>query len=328
VSASVIAPQRYRVALIGAGQIAAGYDKPGDAAILTHAHAIARNQRLEGVAIVDVDAERARTAGALWGIPSVPDLPAVLATRPDIVVVATPTASHDDVLRTLLTAPPRVVLCEKPLTASAAQSSEIVARYADLGVGLAISHQRRFDPCVIELKRRLATGELGRPLAGAVWYSKGILHNGSHAVDLLRYLFGEVRHMAARRGVRDHGDADATVAGTLTFADVTVELIAGDERCFSLFEVDLLFAEARYRFLQSGMVLERAEVRPDPLFSGYRELHEVASEASGLPTALAGRLQNLVDFLDKRAALAGTGADAIETQLVCERLLQLCLGAD
>jgi predicted dehydrogenase len=329
-TSSALPSPNYRVAVVGAGRIAAGYDRPGDAAILTHAHAIHRNPRLRGVAIVDAESARSEAASAVWGIPGVPDLSTLLAARPDIVIVATPTATHSECLLGLLEQPPRVVLCEKPLTASAALSAEIVLRYAEAGVALAIDHQRRFDPSVVELRRRFAAGELGSPVAGAVWYSKGIRHNGSHAVDLLRFLFGEVRRATARRRVLDHGDTDATVAGTLEFADVSIELIAADERHFSLFEIDLLFARARYRFTQGGMMLERYEVRPDPLFPGHLDLLPASSGASGLASALAGRLQNIVDFLDGVASLEGTGLDAVETQRVCEQLhgLSQSRGAD
>jgi predicted dehydrogenase len=250
----------------------------------------------------------------------VSDFAAFQAAEPDIVVVATPTETHADYLARLLTVRPRVVLCEKPLTKQASESEDLIARYAASGIGLAINFQRRFDPQVVELRSSIKSGELGSPMAGAVWYSKGIRHNGSHAIDLLRFLFGEPQSLSVRRTVFDHGEDDPTVNGSVIFNEVAVELIASDERQFSIFEIDLLFARGRYRFLQGGMMLQRFTLGPDPVFPGDRNLVCMSEAPTGLSTALLGRFDNLVDFLDGSSALLGTGADALQTQRLCETL--------
>jgi predicted dehydrogenase len=310
----------YAVALIGAGNIAAGYDRPSDSPVLTHAHAVARHPRLAMTAIYDADPARAAAAGGKWNMPVAADLDALLAANPDIVVIATPTETHAGLLERLLARPPRIVLCEKPLSHDLAASTDLVARYAAAGVPLAINFQRRFDARVIALQSRYAAGELGPALAGAVWYSKGIRHNGSHAVDLLRFLFGEAVSASVRRRVFDHGQDDPTVSATLEFKSVAIELIAADERNFSLFEIDLLFSQARYRFLQGGMVLQRFEVGADPLFPGYRDLRPAGEGPSGLSTALLARFDNLVACLDGASPLIGSAEDALATQRLCESL--------
>src|SRR6267142_6263170 len=106
----------YGVALIGAGRIAAGYDQPADSWVLTHAHAVARHPRLAMTGLYDVDAARAAEAGRKWNVPVAADLDALLVAKPDIVVIATPTETHANFLERLLAQPPRLVLCEKPLT--------------------------------------------------------------------------------------------------------------------------------------------------------------------------------------------------------------------
>jgi predicted dehydrogenase len=310
----------YRVGILGAGSIACGYDKPGDAAVLTHAHAVARHPRLSLCALYDVILKQAVAAGEKWGAPVVSDFASLQACAPDIVVVATPTETHAHYLSMLLAAPPRAVLCEKPLTKRALESEGLIGRYSAAGVGLAINFQRRFDPEVIELRSLIESGELGSPIAGAVWYSKGIMHNGSHAIDLLRFLFGEVQSLSVSRKVFDHGTDDPTVGGTVVFSEIAVALIASDERNFSLFEIDLLFSRGRYRFLQGGMILQRFTLGFDPIFSNDRNLVCVSERPSGLSNALLGRFDNLVDFLDGTSELRGTGADALQTQRLCERL--------
>lgn len=310
----------HSVVVIGAGNIAAGYDSPGDERILTHLHAIAADPRFRCVGLFDPDQQKAAKQAQRWSVPHAASVEALFAAPVDLAVVAGPDHTHEAWLGDLLERNVRAVLCEKPLTKNYSSARAMVERYAARSKPLAVNYQRRFEPTALDLAERLRSGELGRPVAGAVWYSKGILHNGSHAVDLLSWLFGDVRRATAHRRVTDFGPDDPTVGGSLTFDEITIDLIAGDERLFSLFEIDLLFERTRYRYTLSGARLERYETKPDPLFPGYVEMTRVDERPTGLARALAGRYHALADVLDGKGTLANPASTALTTQQVCEAL--------
>lgn len=310
----------HSVVVIGAGNIAAGYDSPGDEQVLTHLHAITADPRFRCAGLYDPDQHKAAMQARRWSVPHAANVEALFAAPVDLAVIAGPDQTHEAWLGDLLERNVRIVLCEKPLTKSYASARAMVERYAARGKPLAVNYQRRFEPTALDLSERLRRGELGRPVAGAVWYSKGILHNGSHAVDFLSWLFGEVRRAIAHRRVVDFSADDPTVGGSLVFDDVTIDLIAGDERLFSLFEIDLLFERARYRYTLSGARLERYETQPDPLFPGYVEMTKVDEQPTGLGRALAGRYAALADALEGKGALASPASTALTTQQVCEAL--------
>ena len=50
-------------------------------------------------------------------------------------------------------------------------------------------------PRVRELKQAIDAGQYGE-IYGVAWYSKGLRHNGTHLVDLLRYPLGEADEYA------------------------------------------------------------------------------------------------------------------------------------
>lgn len=310
----------YSVVVIGAGNIAGGYDTPASPQILTHLHAIQAEPRFECRALFDLDTERARRMGAVWDVPVAATLDEVMGRSFDVAVIAVPDPHHATYLEHMLGHDTGLVLCEKPLTQDIAEARDLAARYKAAGKMLMVNYQRRFEESVRELRERLVSGALGKPLSGAVWYSKGIRHNGSHAIDLLRFLFGEVQASIARRKTFDFTEVDPSVAGTVRFNDVDIELLVGDERLFSIFEIDLLFEKGRYRYSQSGMQLERFEVRPDPVFPGYFEQLPVGSGPTALSTALGDVYTAIGDFLDTGAPLPATIDDAVATQAICESL--------
>ena len=90
---------------------------------------------------------------------AVPDFDTLLQLA-DGVLVATPTTTHPDLVRRCLAAG-MPVLCEKPIAADLAEMSALVEEIDRGGVPVLVGFQRRFDPAMLELHRRISTGALG-----------------------------------------------------------------------------------------------------------------------------------------------------------------------
>lgn len=311
----------YRTLLIGAGRIAAGYDKPEDSAILTHCHALLGHPRFELLGIYDRNPAALSQACTKWGVPAYFELGNCADLRPDIVVICTSDESHADFLDMLIGWSPRLVVCEKPLTLSLADSIRSIDQYEAAGIDLSVVYQRRFDSDVNVLRQRIYSGELGAFLTGTLLYSKGLLHNGSHGVDLLIYLFGKVLSSQVY-GIRgDYREEDPTVFARLKFDCGDLYLLAGDERCHSLFELDLIFEHGRYRFLDSGLTLEIYEVTEDPTFTGYKALLLEQRRPSTLDRALYEMWEHMALSLDHGSLSRNSAREILETQRVCTELL-------
>ncbi|GAA3733342.1 Gfo/Idh/MocA family oxidoreductase [Plantactinospora mayteni] len=158
-AASHLPPARVRVALVGCG------------AVVQHGHvpAYAASPALDVVAVCDPAAERRSTVGRLLGVPPhrwldrASDL-TVLADRPQVVVVATPTATHDAVIDDLLGNGFHVV-SEKPISPTVDGCLALVRRATGHGRRLGVLHNYQFATMWQATAAELAAGAVGDPLA-------------------------------------------------------------------------------------------------------------------------------------------------------------------
>jgi predicted dehydrogenase len=314
--------RRHRAAVIGCGWIGATADAPGQAEVLTHCHAYSSHPRLELAGVCDLDPEKARAAGARWGAPAFADVEALLAeARPDVVAVSAATPAHAPLLLRLARAPLKLVIAEKPLTPDVATSTAIVERYRAAGIPLVVNLVRRFDPAVADLEARLAAGALGEVLHATLRYTKGILHNGCHALDLANRLFGPCRRAKVLAGRVDHTPDDPTLTAFLEHERCpAVLLLAGDERAYSLFELDVVATGGRVQLVECGLFRIDRPVEDDPLFPGYRRLAEGKPVATGLSRAMAGLADHVVEVLDGGVPRS-TGEAFLAAQRLGEALL-------
>jgi predicted dehydrogenase len=115
------------------------------------------------VLAVDPLATARSTASAL-GIETAPRFEDALAdSSVEAVILCTPQQHHAEQIVAAARSG-RHVFCEKPLCTTAADAEAAIAAVQKAKVQLGIGHERRFEPAVIEMRRRFASGEFGNPL--------------------------------------------------------------------------------------------------------------------------------------------------------------------
>ena len=63
-------------------------------------------------------------------------------------------------------------------------------------VKLFVNYIRRSEPSVIQIKKMIEDRIIEAPVRAVAWYSKGLLNNGSHMLNLLEYWLGDVTGFA------------------------------------------------------------------------------------------------------------------------------------
>jgi len=243
-----------RVGIIGLGQIAQGYDTPGGPAVTTHIKACLQNPRLELAWIADSDLQRAAAVRQRWGLQAEVLSPDELLSRgPDVLCLAAPDETHGGLIAAALAAPPRLILCEKPLAMSLAEAMSAIAACKAAGVVLTVNFMRRWLPHVAEWLHEARAGAFGAPVGATAVYCRGLLHNACHRLDIVGSALGSHDAKAVRVGPSfdDFDSHDLTVSAQMSVRNgaqrVPIQLVGIDGREGNHWDVDIWFVRGRLR---------------------------------------------------------------------------------
>ncbi len=315
--------KKYKAVIIGAGKIAAGFDSPASRHVLTHAHALIKHPRVSLAGMMDINSIEGSKAARKWNTAFYDDLDRMLSeTDPDIAVIATPDASHLKLLKDLMVKNIPVIICEKPVVAQQSDIAILDQLIKKSKSDVIVNFRRRFDPTIISLRNDLMQGKYGAVLSANAIYSKGILHNGIHIIDLARYLFGEVLSAKMMFAVDDFPSGTPSLGGVATFEGCPqFYLMNADERKYSVAEFEIFTAKKRFLFSREGFILTTEEVIDDPVFKGDRTLGKLKTKETGLINSMSALVDNAVSVLDGKASSRSTLSDALITHKTCFKLL-------
>lgn len=314
----------YSVLIIGAGKIGAFFDTPQGEQVLTHAHAFTSHPGFKLLGFVDADRNQAERAAAVWGGDAFSTISGAFAQQVvDVAVVAVPDELHYPLLKDLVAYQPKLVFAEKPLTKRLIEAEEIVHLYRERGVSLGVNYTRRFVPEFVTLRDEIKSGAFGRFLTGTGYYGKGTLHNGSHLIDLLRFMLGEIAATRTISKIHDFFEDDPSCSAVLDLADGGEFVMqAVDCRSYTVFEMDLLFEKKRVRLVDAGFSIEDHEIRENTMFAGYRNPVLSQTIDTGLKSAFSQAVALIYAQLSSGDKFCCSGDDALLTHKVCLSILE------
>ncbi len=155
--------------------------------------------------------------------------------RPDLVSVAVPSALHVEVACEVMSRGIHV-LVEKPLALTVEAGQVIIDASREFDVKLFVGHIERFNPAIIELRRRLRQEELGRifqvqarrvsPFPGRIRDVGVILDMATHDIDVIRHLLGsEVERLYAETATMADTGQEDLLSATLRFTSGVIGIL-------------------------------------------------------------------------------------------------------
>ena len=154
----------------------------------------------------------------------------------DLVSIAVPTKKHKEVALEAINKKINVLI-EKPIAADIEEAKEIIGAAKKNKVKLTVGHVERFNPSIVELKKRLEKNELGKiykiniirigPFPPKIRDVGIITDLGVHDLDIIRYLTGsEVKRLYAETEQMIHTQYEDLLAAILKLENNTIVVMS------------------------------------------------------------------------------------------------------
>lgn len=173
---------RYRTAVVGCGGIGRN-----------HAHAYHEHDSFELVGLADIDEavldrahEEYPDAGRFTDVDTMLE-----EAVPDVLSICTSHRSHANLTVEAAEFGLEGIICEKPMATSLGEATTMRTAADRTETKLLIGHQTRFARTHERARELIAEGRIGTPEAVSVRTTGGLINNGTHFVDLSRYVLGD-----------------------------------------------------------------------------------------------------------------------------------------
>ncbi len=295
----------YKAAVIGLGRMGSTFDdeiKQGGSIFLPYCHgpSYVASPHTELVAGADPHSQQGAIFAERWGLSDrqiYSDHRAMLeAERPDFVSVCTTARHRAAILLDAINAGVKAIWSEKPFTLSLAEADAVIDQLKRKGVALAINCSRRYNPFISETRRMVEEGELGEILQITAYAQCNLSHNGSHAIDAMRYLVGgDVEWVFGEMESDEKAASEDDLMGNgyLAFDNGVRGFLRAMPTGLAPWEFDVIGTEGRVRSLAQG--LEREYSRWVP--GGLRNQGVPARAPFPLPINIGGMGLSVIDDL-------------------------------
>ena len=294
---------------------------------------------VEVIGIADENVQRGQYFAAQFGVRFFESYAALLAEKPDGVIVCSENSRHLPLVKMAAEAGVNV-LCEKPLATTIEDAQAVVDVCERAGVLLMTAFPMRFSPVALEIKKLIDSGKLGQiygfnatnqgalpefhhaadvTFLGRDWFvdnkragGGAIIDHSVHLADMLRwYLQSEVVEVFATTNAIMHADKVGVETGGLVMLTFANGVFAS---------IDCSWSKPAYYPTWGGLTLELVAENGLATMDAMKQYTTVYSHKVGRPTwntwgsdSNAGMLSEFVSAIREQRLPAVTGEDGLRT---------------
>lgn len=304
-----------------------GYDLQiaDDSIVYTHAKALTLNPRIEFCCAVDSNKERRALFQNQFRVSAYSSIDEALAIHQvDLVVIATPTENHPhDIRQILALGSPKAILCEKPIAYSIEDSRSLVFECQRANLSLYVNYIRRSEPGALHVRQRIDQGSMTGPFKGVAWYTKGLLHNGSHLINLCEFWLGKATSFSIVNHGRPLGENDATLDVSINFETGNVMFMSNQHQ-YNHHSIELFAMNGHLRYDNGGHIITWEAGTANSLtadLARFKELSEPIKSHLFCYQLLV--LENIVRSMSNLTSNICNGVQALETHEFIDKILKV-----
>lgn len=314
------------VLIIGCGNIGGGFDlkRSSKNFPLTHASAFFQDKRFFIAACFDPDRKKQKKFSEKWGpLIEYKSINQMLKDKKnfDVISVCSPTSEHSKSLSIALKLKPKLIFCEKPLTHSVHESIKLISICKKNNILLAVNYSRRFDKSIHDLAKKIKDKVWGELRVVNGFYNKGLLNNGSHMIDLLIMLLGDLKIERLGGILYDYDDKDPSVNLFLKSQNnIPINLLFNNSNDFSLFELQFIFSKAIVSMEDGGFRWRVRSVIKSNVFTGYTKLSSGRFINGKYPECMKNAVNNIYDAIDSNKPLLSDGNSSLSSHRLIKKI--------
>jgi predicted dehydrogenase len=306
---------KYKVCIIGCGDIGFlfDYDRKIDGA-LTHFKAFSDSKNFEVEAVAEKKKAIRDIIKSKFKTPVYDDYKKMCnEIRPDVIAVATNDELHFEILTNLLKCKPKLVFCEKPLALKSDEVIEITDKYRKANVHLQVNFTRRFLNEFKEIGEIIMKKKIGDIESATFYYSRGLIHNASHYLDLVNRYIKETEKNLINISVKDGiSKSDTTVSFDMIYKNgMEVRFIGLKPTKLSFAEIDIVGTKGRIKVNYKNEI-EKYKVVTNKIFKGYSAYELYESKPIRFEKALPNAVKNIYGVLEKKEKLISPASNSIK----------------
>ena len=176
-------------------------------------------REVDGMALVAIADPQGDKHGVARELDVLADVQALISAGIDAAMVAVPTYLHEEVAMALAAGGVHTMV-EKPIAATAESGQRVADAFAGAGLVGAVGYVERCNPALLEMRRRIAVGELGEvfqittsrqgPFPARIADVGVVKDLATHDIDLTAWIaqspYATISGQVAHRSGREHED--------------------------------------------------------------------------------------------------------------------------
>lgn len=306
---------KYSAGIIGCGDIGFLFDhKRKSEGALTHFRAFENSKHFHIKAVSEKRISIGKIIEKNHKLPVYTDYRKMLnENKLDVISVATNDESHSEILKELIRYKPKLVFCEKPLAMNSGDVKETVKLYKKNKIHLQVNYTRRFLEEFFEIGNIIKSGKLGEIESATFYYSRGLIHNASHYLDLVNWYFGESKNYIIKISEKEGlSKVDNTVSFNMTNKSGTeVRFIGLNPTKLSFAEIDFVGTKGRIK-VNFKNEIEKYKVTENKIYKGYKIYKLTECKPIRFSSALPNAVDNIYKALEGKEDLDSPAGNSLK----------------
>jgi predicted dehydrogenase len=314
-----------KVLIIGLGGISFRYDEDLPATfVLTHARAFTIHSKFTLVGGVDLNKKNRDDFSLAYNCNVYGEIEdAVKNELPDVIVVATPTETHCQVIKTIFNhSKPPFILCEKPLAYNISEAQEILKACKDNNAWLYVNYMRNSSKVTSHISECINNGVILPPFKIVHWYTKGLYNSASHFIALFNHLLGMPLNVKLLDDLIDRTAIDPEPNFKITYRHAEAIFIALNKDNFFHNSFELIAKNGRLLYEQGGETVKWFRIESSGGFSNYKRISpNPVNFDSDFNLMQFTLVDNFWNEINSNNGVLCSGEDAYNTLLTINKIL-------